>query len=64
MSQQVSRQVALMTVLTTCMLTVVLLLAVGLGAETRTALAQAFPLIVICAAGLVFLLSDPVRPRS
>lgn len=64
MSQQVSRQVALMAVLTTCMLTIVLLLAVGLGAETRAALAQAFPLIVICAAGFVFLLSDPVRPRS
>lgn len=64
MSQQVSRQVALMTVLTTCMLIVVLMLAFGLGAETGTALAQAFPLVLICAAGLVFLLSDPARPRS
>ncbi len=64
MSQQVSRQVALMTVLTTCMLIVVLMLALGLGAETSTALAQAFPLVLICSAGLVFLLSDPIRPRS
>ena len=63
MSQQMSRQIAVMTVVTTCMLLVVLVLAFGLGAGARTALTQAFPLVVICGGALAFLIADPFSAR-
>lgn len=61
MTQQMTRQIALMTVFTTCMLLVVLVLAFGLGAEARSALSQAFPLVAICGGALAFLIADPFR---
>jgi FtsH-binding integral membrane protein len=63
MSQRVSRQVALMAVICTCSLLVVLVVAMGLGANTDTALSQAWPLAVVCAAALAFLLTDPFSSR-
>jgi hypothetical protein len=63
MSQQMSRQIALMTVVTTCMLLVVLVLAFGLGATARAALVQAFPLVVICGGALAVLIADPFSSR-
>jgi uncharacterized membrane protein YdfJ with MMPL/SSD domain len=63
MTQQMTRQIALMTVVTTCMLLIVLVLAFGLGAAARSALTQAFPLVVICAGALAFLVTDPFARR-
>lgn len=61
MSQQLTRQIALMTVALTCMLMVVLVLAFGLGAAAKQALAQAFPLVLVCAGALAVLIADPFR---
>lgn len=61
MSQQISRQIALVSVLATCVLMVTLLVAAGLDANTWTALGQAFPLALIGAIGLAVLLADPFR---
>jgi hypothetical protein len=63
MTQQASRYIALMTVFSTCLLLVVLAVALGLDASTGTALQQALPLALICGAALTFLLSDPFRQR-
>jgi hypothetical protein len=63
MSQRVSRQVALMAVISTCILLVALVLALGLGANTDAALGQALPLALICGAALAFLLADPFSSR-
>jgi len=63
MTQQMSRQIAVMTVFTTCMLLIVLVLAFGLGAAARDALTQAFPLVVICGGALAVLITDPFGTR-
>jgi hypothetical protein len=59
MSREISRQVALMAVVTTCLLLVALALALGLNANADAAFAQALPLAIICGAAFVFLLADP-----
>jgi hypothetical protein len=64
MSQQISRQIALMTVFATCIVIVALVLAFGLGADSGDALSQAAPLAVVCGIGLTVLLADPFRSRS
>ena len=63
MSQQISRQIALVSVLATCVLIVTLLVAAGLDANTRTALGQAFPLALVGGVGLAVVLADPFRSR-
>jgi hypothetical protein len=63
MSQQASRCIALMTIFSTCLLLVVLVVALGLDAATDTALQQALPLAVVCGAALAFLLADPFKQR-
>lgn len=63
MTEQTSRQVALLSVLTTCILVVTLILALGLDADAGTALGQALPLALIGGLGLVILVSDPFRER-
>jgi hypothetical protein len=63
MSQQVSRQVALMAIVCTCTLLVVLVVALGIGANTQTALSQAWPLAIVCATAFAFLLADPFSTR-
>jgi hypothetical protein len=59
MTERISRQIALMTVFSTCTLLVVLVIALGIDANTETALLQALPLAVVCGAGLAFLIADP-----
>lgn len=63
MSQQLSRQLALISVLATCVLIVTLIVAAGLDANTRTALGQAFPLALVGGIGLAILMADPFRSR-
>ena len=63
MSQQVTRQIALMTVFATCILVVALLVGFGLGAKADAALGQVAPLALICGIALTFLLVDASRAR-
>ncbi|RIK39979.1 MAG: hypothetical protein DCC58_14510 [Chloroflexi bacterium] len=63
MSSLASRQIALLTVFATCALLVTLGVASGLGAEARTAVVQAWPLVGVCAIALVFILTDPFSAR-
>ncbi|HUG16375.1 MAG TPA: hypothetical protein VMM78_15335 [Thermomicrobiales bacterium] len=63
MSQQISRQVALISVLATCVLMVTLIVAAGLDADTGAALVQATPLAIVCGVGLAVLVADPFRAR-
>jgi hypothetical protein len=63
MSQQTTRQIALVTVFATCMLMVALVVGLGLNASPRAAFGQVVPLAVVCAGALVFLLSDPFRSK-
>jgi hypothetical protein len=63
MSQQVSRQIALMTVFTTCILLVALVLVIGFDGDSATALSQAAPLAIVLAAALTFLIADPFSSR-
>jgi hypothetical protein len=63
MSQQISRQIALISVLAACVLMVTIVVAAGLDANMRTALNQALPLALICSVGLAILVADPFRAR-
>lgn len=63
MSQQVTRQIALMTVFATCILVVALLVGFGLGANADAALGQAAPLALVCGVALTVLLADSSRAR-
>jgi hypothetical protein len=63
MSQQVSRGVALMTVIATCVMLVALALASGLNGDSGAALGQAAPLAVVCGVALTVLLVDPFASR-
>lgn len=63
MSQQVTRQIALMTIFATCILVVALLVGFGLGANADAALGQAAPLALICGIALTILLIDSPRSR-
>jgi len=64
MTQQITRQIALMTVFATCIVMVALVLAFGLGADSDAALSQAAPLALILGVGLTILLAEPFRSRS
>lgn len=63
MSQQITRQIALMTVFATCILVVVLLVGFGLGANADAALGQAAPLALICGIAVTVLLVESSRSR-
>lgn len=63
MSQQMTRQIALMTIFATCILVVALLVGFGLGANADAALAQAAPLAIICGIAATVLLIEPNRSR-
>jgi hypothetical protein len=58
MTQQVSRQIALMAVFTTCILLIALVLIVGFNGDAGTAMSQAAPLAVILGGALTFLVAD------
>jgi hypothetical protein len=64
MTQQMTHQIALITVFATCITMVALVVGFGLGADSGAALQQAAPLALICAIGLTILLADPFRSRS
>lgn len=61
MTQQVSRQIALMAVFTTCMLLIALVLILGFDGDTDAAMAQATPLALILGGALAFLVADSSR---
>jgi hypothetical protein len=61
MTQQVSRQIALMAVFTTCILLIALVLVLGFNGDTGAAMSQATPLAVILGGALVFLVADATR---
>jgi hypothetical protein len=61
MTQQVSRQIALMAVFTTCILLIALVLVLGFKGDTGAAMSQAMPLAVILGGALAFLIADSSR---
>lgn len=61
MTQQVSRQIALMAVFTTCILMIALVLILGFNGDAGAAMAQAAPLAVILGGALAFLVADAGR---
>ncbi len=63
MSQQITRQIALMTIFATCILVVALVVGFGLGANADAALGQAAPLAIVCGIALTVLLVEPSRTR-
>jgi hypothetical protein len=58
-SQQATRQIALVTLFATCMLMIALVVGLGLNASPRAAFEQVVPLAVVCAGALALLLSSP-----
>ena len=61
MTQQVSRQIALMAVFTTCILLIALVLVLGFNGDTGTAISQATPLAIVLGGALAFLVADSTR---
>jgi hypothetical protein len=64
MTQQITRQIALITVFTTCMLIVAMIVTFGLGANPDTAMSQVLPLALVCSIALAILLTDPFTSRT
>jgi hypothetical protein len=58
MTQQVSRQIALMAVFTTCILLTALVLILGFNGDTGAAMSQATPLAVILGGAFTFLVAS------
>lgn len=63
MSQQITRQIAMMTLFATCILIVALIVGFGLGANADAALRQAAPLAVVCGIALTVLLVESAHSR-
>lgn len=61
MTQQVSRQIALMAVFTTCIVLIALALVLGFNGDPGAALAQAAPLAVILGGALAFLIAGATQ---
>lgn len=59
MTQQATRQIALMTLFTCCMTIVALAVASGLNVQMGSVMGQALPLTLICGAALAILLFEP-----
>ncbi|MBA2453678.1 MAG: hypothetical protein H0V47_10940 [Chloroflexia bacterium] len=59
MTQQASRQIALMTLFTCCIVIVSLALASGLNVQMGSVMSQALPLAIVCGAALAILLFEP-----
>ena len=64
MTRQMTRQIALMTLFSTCLIVVLLALASGMRLNLDAVLGQALPLAVICAAAVTVLLINPFEPNS
>lgn len=61
MTQQVSRQIALMALFTTSILLIALALVLGFDGDTSAAMAQAGPLALILGGAFAFLVADTAR---
>ncbi len=59
MTQQATRQIALMALLTCCMMVVALAVASGLDVQIGSVWSQALPLVLVCAAALAVLFFEP-----
>lgn len=59
MTLQTTRQIALMALLTCCMLVVALAVASGLNVRMESVLSQVLPLVLVCAAALAILFFEP-----
>lgn len=64
MTRQMSRQIALMTLFSTCLVMVLLALASGMQLDVDAVLGQALPLAIICGAATTFLLINPFEPKA
>lgn len=59
MTVQTTRQIALMALLTCCMMVVALAVASGLNVRMDAVMSQALPLVLVCAAALAVLFFEP-----
>ena len=59
MTQQATRQIALMALLTCSMMVVALAVASGLDVQIGSVWSQALPLVLVCAAALAVLFFEP-----
>lgn len=59
MTQQATRQIALMALLTCCITIVALAVASGLNVRMDAVMTQALPLAIVCGAALAVLFFDP-----
>jgi hypothetical protein len=59
MTQQATRQIALMALFTCCMTLIALAVASGLNVQMGTVMSQALPLTIICGVALAMLLFEP-----
>lgn len=59
MTQQATRQIALMTLFTCCIVIVALALASGLNVQMDNVMGQALPLAIVCGAALAVLFYEP-----
>ena len=59
MTLQTTRQIALMALLTCCMMVVALAVASGLNVRMGAVMSQALPLVLVCASALAILFFEP-----
>ena len=59
MTQQATRQIALIALFTCCLVIVALALASGLDVQMGAVMSQALPLAIVCAAAMAVLLYEP-----
>lgn len=59
MTQQATRQIALIALLATCMMVIAIAVAAGLKVQMDTVVSQALPLVLVCAAALAVLFYEP-----
>ncbi len=59
MTQQATRQIALITLFTCCLVIIALALASGLDVQMGAVMSQALPLAIVCAAAMAVLLYEP-----
>ena len=64
MTHQATRQIALMAVLTCCMMIVAIAVASGLNVQMGSVMSQALPLALVCAAALTILFFEPADPLN
>lgn len=63
MTQQMTRQIALMTLFTCCIVIIALALASGLNVQMGAVMSQALPLAIVGGAAFAILLFGPTESR-